>query len=158
MDSAWRCSDQYPTVKDANGNTNNMIIVEAPKEDVSQTAKDDQSKKEMDEIDKIFNTDLPDNPCAIWNNYPQELPRQLVKTPLNQAVIERDYSPSVLLPIPEHVVLTHFFRQRKRKNYSVTACTCRYRGKYVTVVLYVTTDPEGHEEIPELTELFMKYK
>ena len=61
-------------MKDANGNTNNMIIVEAPKEDVSQVAKDDQSKKEMDEIDKIFNTDLPDNPCAIWNNYPQELP------------------------------------------------------------------------------------
>ncbi|CAL5980835.1 5'-AMP-activated_protein kinase [Hexamita inflata] len=148
VDSAWRCSQEYKTVRDGANNVNNVIVVEAMREE------DAEQKQRMEEIEKLFNTTIPENPCAIWNNYPTELPRQLVKTPLNASLISKEFQPSVLLPLPDHVVLTHFFRQRKRKNYSVTSSTCRYRGKYVTVVLYTTTDFEGNEEVPELVNIF----
>lgn len=108
----------------------------------------------MEEIEKLFSQDIPDNPAQIWNGYPNELPKQLVKTPLNATILQNQFQASQLLPLPDHVVLTHFFRQRKRKNYSVTASTSRFRGKYVTVVLYVTTNNDDQEEIEELVDIY----
>lgn len=149
VDSQWRCGKNYETIRDQNNNLNNVLVVE----DASNTPPE-QRNDQMEAIEQLFGTELPDNPTLLWNNYPHELPRQLVKTPLNASFIQKEYTPSILLPLPDHVVLTHFFRQRKRKNYSVCASTYRYRGKYITVVLYITTDFSGQESVPELLDIF----
>lgn len=34
----------------------------------------------------------------------------MTKTPLNSYDMKKEYEPNVLLPLPDHVVLTHFFK------------------------------------------------
>ncbi len=50
--------------------------------------------------------------------------------------MRKEYEPSVLLPLPDHVVLTHFFKMKKKNNMKISASTNRYRQKYITVILY----------------------
>ncbi|CAL5990160.1 5'-AMP-activated_protein kinase [Hexamita inflata] len=141
VDSEWRCSDQYRTVSIDN-QVNNVIEISG--------STWDQLSSQYAQVDSLFSQTLVSDPS--WSKKPPELPRALVKSPLNRDY-QKSYSPYSLLNLPDSAVLNHFFKQ-KQKHVRVSASTTRYRTKYVTVVLYLTVDSEGHEEVPELAELF----
>ncbi|KAH0576711.1 5'-AMP-activated protein kinase, beta subunit [Spironucleus salmonicida] len=155
VDGQWRCSSGYQNVRDPNGNMNNQIVVsEKDQALVPKNQENDPQRQQMQQIEQMFTTMIPENPFTIWTSFPTELPRQLVKTPLNTNITNDAYQPSILLPLPDHVVLTHFFKQKKRKNFVVTASTARYRSKYVTIVLYISTEVESSNHIDELADIY----
>ncbi|CAL6029734.1 5'-AMP-activated_protein kinase [Hexamita inflata] len=147
VDDVWETSNGYELVHDELGNANNYILVGHPFEN-----------PEMKQLDQQFTTRVPLQPEQMWANFPVEVPKVLVRTPLNANIMSKQYVPQTLLQIPDHVILNHFFRQRKRKAYQVNSSTVRYRSKYVTVVLYQALDDGTQTEVPELVDIFEKYQ
>jgi len=171
VDGSWRYATDQPTVKDMNGNVNNLLIVTAagaaresggreavqvePADPRVPTASRSISEGKIKAIDKHFTCEVPERPAEYWNTYPVEIPRQLSKTPLNDSVTTDGFAPTTLLAIPEHIVLTHYFHQRKKRGVAVSAATGRHRSKYVTAVLYSATEPV--EEFAGLADAILSY-
>lgn len=174
VDGNWRYSPDQPTKRDMNGNINNVIMVTAagPAEatrdpgarEAAQSGSADPraraasrsiSEGRIGAVNKFFTCEVPERPAEYWNTYPVEIPRQLSKTPLNDSVTPDGFVPTALLAIPEHIVLTHYFHQRKKRGVAVSAATGRHRSKYVTAVLYSATEPV--EEFAGLADAILSY-
>lgn len=164
VDGTWRHAPDQPCETDEHGNVNNVITITAsgtlmqgapdPPPAHDQTAANGTTNLNAT-IEKWFTTDLPEEPNVLWSAYPPEIPKQLIMTPLNEVRIEDGYVPTLLLQIPNHVVLTHFYRQRTRKMVVAVAASGKHRSKYVTTVLYSPVEPCA--EIPELMNILAEY-
>lgn len=161
VDGNWVCAPDQPQCRDNDGNLNNVIQISssghltepANQEDARYNFRPGDSHRE---IDKWFTLSVPDNPRDVWKSFPSEVPKQLLKTILNETISKTDtYEPTLLLPIPEHVTLTHFFRQKRRKMITATSASIKYRSKYLTVVLYSPSDEPVN--IPDLSKVIHEY-
>ncbi|TNJ28220.1 5'-AMP-activated protein kinase, beta-1 subunit [Giardia muris] len=161
VDGNWVCAQDQPQCRDSDGNLNNVIHIShsghlmepANQEDLRQ---DFVAGQMHGAVEGWFTTVIPENAKDIWKTFPSEIPHQLLKTVLNDTLSRTDtYEPSLLLPIPDHVTLTHFFRQKRRKMVTATAASEKHRSKYVTVVLY--SPCETPVEIPHLATIVADY-
>ncbi|KAG9397051.1 5'-AMP-activated protein kinase beta subunit interation domain [Carpediemonas membranifera] len=140
VDGEWRADTSQPTRCDAIGNVNNIVTVEEIEEDTA---------------DQEYSQTIPTIGLGLFaepNKQPGMLPRPLDHTPLNRqqqdtgkiyldpalggaspkAKGQRDPS---LLPLPEHVVLTHLYRANT-PTLTHYGLTVRLQRKFVTTIVY----------------------
>ena len=154
VDGEIRCSNDFPTVMDANGNLTNYIEVSSvskifplfpcssfdqpfnpfpffstqgvPEDHFDQSG---EQKNGMEEDDE-FSQEIP---AGINDKEPPRLPPHLNKVILNS---ENSSNDPTLLPVPHHVMLNHLYALSIRDRVMVLATTSRYQQKYVTTVFY----------------------
>lgn len=161
VDGNWVYAPDQPQCRDNDGNLNNVIQISYSGHLTEPANQEDarynfMAGKSHREIDQWFSTTIPENPREVWKSFPSEVPKQLLKTILNEQISKTDtYEPTLLLPIPEHVTLTHFFRQKRRKMITPTSASVKYRSKYLTIVLYSPSD--NPVDIPDLSRIVHEY-
>ncbi|GBF94195.1 hypothetical protein Rsub_06465 [Raphidocelis subcapitata] len=128
VDGEWRHDPNQPAMYDEMANVNNVIEVQeyAP-----------------ENLDNVSGFDPPPSPPSSYCNPPPAaedyakepplMPPHLQLTLLNVPAAEAGAS----LPRPQHVILGHLYLQRGQStNALVVGTTHRYKGKYITSVLY----------------------
>eukprot|EP00768_Dysnectes_brevis_P003686 gnl/Dysnectes_brevis/2624_a3170_1509.p1 GENE.gnl/Dysnectes_brevis/2624_a3170_1509~~gnl/Dysnectes_brevis/2624_a3170_1509.p1 ORF type:complete len:265 (-),score=57.69 gnl/Dysnectes_brevis/2624_a3170_1509:87-881(-) len=164
VDNVWRFAPNQLTIRDSIGNINNYTDVAGAQHSFTGSAQPPTGATTPEiqgyhgsatrgdatppvlphaslttrpqHLDEYFSRELPANPAQRWSDAPPPLQRHLTHTPLN-ATIGPDAQP-LLLPIPDHVVLTHLFQQRRRKMVRVSSVTVRHRSKFATTVMYLS--------------------
>ncbi|KAG9397649.1 hypothetical protein J8273_0779 [Carpediemonas membranifera] len=139
VDNEWKYDHTKPTRSDPIGNVNNII-------EIHETL-DDPDAREYTQTLPVLGQGLFDNMGLV----PDAQPKQLNTTPLNRQMkddgrIHPDAASQqsaevvgsrdpCLLPLPEHVVLTHLYRANTATTtqYGVTV---RFRNKFVTTIVY----------------------
>ncbi|KAF6254171.1 hypothetical protein COO60DRAFT_1543014 [Scenedesmus sp. NREL 46B-D3] len=129
VDGDWKYDPNQPAMFDEIGNVNNVIEVQ---------------EYVPENLENVSGFDPPPSPPASYNSphpvaedyakEPPGMPPHLQLTLLNvPSSAEGDAS----LPRPQHVILNHIYIQRgQTMNALVVGTTHRYKGKYITSVLY----------------------
>ncbi|RIA96007.1 Carbohydrate-Binding Module Family 48 protein [Glomus cerebriforme] len=159
VDDEWKCSNDFSTATDPDGNLVNYLEVH---ED------DDCNSIEKESLDSsgfLSNTppgeytdELPgyllayahslsiaenslkdsDDPFehreCMADEQPPTLPPHLEKVILNSSIVSKE--DNSVLPVPNHVVLNHLYACSIRDGVMAVAGTTRYRKKYITTVYY----------------------
>eukprot|EP00474_Spongospora_subterranea_P007753 CRZ08211.1 hypothetical protein [Spongospora subterranea] len=130
VDDQWRFAPDQPTVVDAQGVINNQIEIKAPEQ---------ENNFENDDADGC-GTYGQVEPCH--DNYakdPPPLPPHLGIILLNSDEIAGQ-NDAVMLPVPQHVTLSHLYASRSETAAEEKVCvlgiTQRYMSKFVTTVYY----------------------
>ncbi len=143
----WSVDQSKPTRSDPIGNMNNIIEV--------------SERIPVPDDDGEYTNDItPIGKCLLaTNKSPETQPRQLRDTPLNEqmkdsGVLRADitrgptntdapapvaYTDVTLLPLPQHVVLTHVFHVHST-HYHQYGMSVRYRNKFVSTILITASD------------------
>ncbi|XP_029124220.1 SNF1-related protein kinase regulatory subunit beta-2 isoform X2 [Elaeis guineensis] len=130
VDGEWRYAPDIPWMHDDLGNAYNIL-------DLKEFVPED--------IESIAAFEPPQSPDSTYNGWPlgsedfakepPSVPPHLYLTLLNKpANMDSPFS----LSRPPHVMLNHLYIQKGKSGQPVVAlgATCRFRSKYVTVVLY----------------------
>ncbi|KAL1921004.1 uncharacterized protein VTP21DRAFT_11639 [Calcarisporiella thermophila] len=132
VDDEWKCSTDYETATDPNGNLVNYIEVVSDEEDIDICSTTDPL--EQNSPPGSYAADIPHYEEQPTRAQPPSLPPHLEKVLLNSHQVSRE--DNSVLPVPNHVVLNHLYACSIRDGVMALACTERYRKKYITVMFY----------------------
>eukprot|EP00775_Hariotina_reticulata_P005140 gene5140-5380_t len=129
VDGDWKYDPNQQAMYDEIGNINNVIEVQ---------------EYVPENLENVSGFDPPPSPPSSYNNphpvtedytkEPPVMPPHLQLTLLN---VPSTTDGAASLPRPQHVILNHIYMQRGQNvNALVVGTTHRYKGKYVTSVLY----------------------
>eukprot|EP00882_Tetradesmus_deserticola_P010062 GHRQ01010632.1.p1 GENE.GHRQ01010632.1~~GHRQ01010632.1.p1 ORF type:complete len:278 (+),score=82.35 GHRQ01010632.1:267-1100(+) len=129
VDGDWKYDPNQPAMFDEIGNVNNVIEVQ---------------EYVPENLENVSGFDPPPSPPASYNSphpvaedyakEPPVMPPHLQLTLLN---VPSSAEGAASLPRPQHVILNHIYVQRgQTMNSLVVGTTHRYKGKYITSVLY----------------------
>eukprot|EP00879_Flechtneria_rotunda_P003348 GHRR01003575.1.p1 GENE.GHRR01003575.1~~GHRR01003575.1.p1 ORF type:complete len:273 (+),score=72.07 GHRR01003575.1:199-1017(+) len=129
VDGDWKYDPNQPAMYDEIGNVNNVIEVQ---------------EYVPENLENVSGFDPPPSPTSSYNNphpvaedyakEPPVMPPHLQLTLLN---VPSSTEGAASLPRPQHVILNHIYIQRGQNvNALVVGTTHRYKGKYITSVLY----------------------
>ncbi|WIA22722.1 hypothetical protein OEZ86_009682 [Tetradesmus obliquus] len=136
VDGDWKYDPNQPAMFDEIGNVNNVIEVQ---------------EYVPENLENVSGFDPPPSPPASYNNphpvaedyakEPPVMPPHLQLTLLN---VPSSAEGAASLPRPQHVILNHIYIQRgQTMNALVVGTTHRYKGKYITSVLYKPRSSSG---------------
>ncbi|EEB08640.1 AMP-activated protein kinase beta subunit [Schizosaccharomyces japonicus yFS275] len=149
VDGVWRCSPDFPTATDAEGNLYNYLEIDA--NDITEMNIDRPDDKvngrESVERDEEAEQYVSEIPAFLSNNAlgdtklpsPPSLPPHLEKCVLNSnTAYKEDQS---VLPNPNHVVLNHLAAANLQMGVLALSATTRYHRKYVTTAVFKPFEP-----------------
>ena len=131
VDGQWKHDPTLPSIKDDQGNINNVLEVQ---------------EYVPENLGSLSGFEPPPSPTSSYANPPAQasdfvkeppaMPPQLQLSLLN---VPPALDAIAALPRPQHVVLNHLYLRRMpttATNAAVMGTTYRYKGKYITTVLY----------------------
>ncbi|CAB4377266.1 unnamed protein product [Rhizophagus irregularis] len=161
VDDEWKCSNDFSTATDPDGNLVNYLEVhedddcnsiEKESLDSSGFLSNTPPGEYTDEIpgyllayahslsvtESKLKDSISDDPFehqeCMAEEQPPTLPPHLEKVILNSSIVSKE--DTSVLPVPNHVVLNHLYACSIRDGVMAVAGTTRYRKKYVTTVYY----------------------
>ncbi|KAK9721192.1 galactose metabolism- protein [Basidiobolus ranarum] len=158
IDEEWKCSNDLLIAPDADGNLVNFIDVSTGYEisGLQCNQEGDGNSENKNELASplgspsgSYSNDIPEyltsldkgdsfaSPSSTTDKVtkkPPTLPPHLEKVLLNSANVSKD--DTMMLPVPNHVVLNHLYACSIRDGVMAVAGTTRYRQKYMSTVYY----------------------
>lgn len=141
VDGNWTYDPGMPAMYDEMGNINNVIEVQ------------EYVPENLDSLSGFEPPPSPEasycNPSPLSDDFAKEppiMPPHLQLTLLN---VPPALDHHAALPRPQHVILNHMYSQRGQAvNALVVGTTCRYKSKYVTMIMYKPRTKRPRAETP----------